>query len=151
MDFYFFSTIKFVHILSASVWFGASLLISMDIRQTLKTGVPHTKLLVSRVSSLEKIAIPSGLFTVISGIALIFVSGGFGSVSPRIHLSLVLSIILFLIGGFFASPEWRKISKIIESDGDLTLAFKHSKRFSMYLGIEHFLRFVILILMVYKF
>ena len=65
----------------ASVWFGASFLISKDIRKTLEAGQPHLKLLVERVKSTERLGIPSGLLTILTGIGLIFMSGGFKAVS----------------------------------------------------------------------
>lgn len=52
---------------------GASLLISKDMHQTLKMENPHTKLLISRVRRLERIAIPSGLLTLISGLIFIVI------------------------------------------------------------------------------
>ena len=149
MDSYF--VVKLFHIGLASVYFGSNWLVSRDIRRSLQLGKPLLEYLVERVDHLERIVIPTGLLTFVTGLGLIFLAGGFAAVPWRIHVSLVLMFLLFIVGSLLASPTWRKISLIITNDGDLNSAGNLGKKFSDYLAIEHVLRIVILILMVIHF
>jgi hypothetical protein len=145
-----YTLLKFFHIMFSSIWFGASFLVSKDIRKTIEAGQPHLELLIGRVQSTERLGIPTGLLTLITGLGLIFMSGGFKSVPLQINLSLLLTIILFFLGGLIISPTWKKIVVIIKQNGDLSEAKKLSKNFTVLMGFEHLLRMIILILMVVR-
>lgn len=142
--------LKLLHIIFSSVWFSSAFFIPKDIRTTLEKGAPHTELLKGRVLSTQKINIPSGLLTFLTGMGLIFASGGFASVPKAIHVSILLTLGVVFIDLAVLSGIWQKISDIIDKNEDLEEAKKLSKKYSMFLGIEHMLRTIILILMILK-
>ena len=151
MNFYLYSSVKFIHILFASVWFGASILTSSDVRQTIEAGKPHLEMLVRRISEAEKVGIVSGVATLLSGLAIVFLAGGFEFVSSGVSIGLGTTVMTFIVGVFLASPTWRRILSIIKRDGDLGQAKMLTSRFTAYMYIEHFLRTVTLAFMVIKF
>lgn len=151
MNFYFYSSVKFVHVLFASVWFGASILSSRDVRQTIEAGRPHLDLLVRRITATERVGISSGVATLLSGLGLVFLAGGFEFVSSGVSIGLAITIVTFIVGALLASPTWRRILKIIKLNGDLGQAKMLASRFAIYMYIEHFFRTVTLALMVIKF
>ncbi|MFN8673893.1 MAG: hypothetical protein U0457_17665 [Candidatus Sericytochromatia bacterium] len=142
--------IKLFHIIFSSVWFASAFFTSKDLRVTLEKGSPHTELLKGRVNSVSKMNLISGIFTIITGIGLIFALGGFAAVPKAIHTSLLLTIIVLVIDLAVLNGIWNKIESIINKNESLEEAQKLSKKYSMFLGIEHLLRTIILVLMVLK-
>lgn len=142
--------LRFFHIIFASVWFSSAFFIPKDLRNTLEKGSPHTELLKERVISTQKINVPTGFLTFLTGMGLIFANGGFSSVPKSIHTSILLTIAVIVIDLAVLGGIWKKISVIIDSNAGLDEAKKLSKKYSMFLGIEHLLRTIILILMVFK-
>ena len=59
--------LKLIHVACASVWFGASWLAGADVRRTLALGRPHADALPERISRLERLAIPCGVLTLLTG------------------------------------------------------------------------------------
>ena len=62
--------LKLIHVACASVWFGASWLAGADVRRTLALGRPHADALPGRISRLERLAIPCGVLTLLTGLGL---------------------------------------------------------------------------------
>ena len=144
--------LKTIHILCASVWLGSGLTIAGDVRRTLEQGRPHTDLLISRVNRQGKMAGIFGMLTLLSGVNLVFVMGGFGNVGHNIHAGLGLSLLIFAVGLGLSMPTWRRIRAILGAEtGDLAEARKLAGRLGMFTGIEHLLWLVVLVLMVVKF
>lgn len=141
---------KLLHIIFASVWFAGNLTFSKDIKQTLQAGAPHTKLLLERGKMAQMFTLPAGAFTVATGFELIFTMGGFKAVPMGIHISLVLAIIAVLIEGMMIMPAWHKITEYIQEEKNMEEIKDLPKKISMFTGITHLLRTIILVLMVIK-
>jgi hypothetical protein len=142
-----FYGLKVLHVAAAGAWFGVKLTAPGDIRQALALGRPHTTQLVPRIRRGARIAIGSGVATLLSGLALVLAAGGFAAVPLRIHISLALVLLLFVLGGLVIDPTWKRIARLIESDGDLAEAQHLARRFGMLMGVEHLLWTAVLVLM----
>lgn len=142
--------IKLFHIIFSSIWFSSAFFTPKDLRNTLEKGFPHTELLKTRVESTQKINVMAGLLTFVTGMGLIFASGGFKAVPVSIHISLLLTLGVVVMDLAVLNGIWQKIDEIINKNEDLEPAKKLAKKYSMFLGIEHSLRTIILILMVLK-
>ena len=150
MHFYVYSLILLVHILSMAIWLASGLWVAGDMRRTLALGKPHTEVMVTRIERSKRITIASALLTVASGLGVVFAQGGFSVMPIRIHLGIGLTLCTFTVGAVLAEPTWQRIKKIAGSGGDASEALGLARRFSVFYGIEHVLKLVILFLMVVK-
>jgi hypothetical protein len=137
-----------LHMLGMALWFAAALTITSDIRRTIARGKPHTDVLEVRVTRSLNVSAVGALVTIASGLGLIFVRGGFGAVSPRIHVGFTLALVTLAIEVFLLRDKLTKIGAALESGATRELSGM-AKRISMYAGITHALKLTILILMVY--
>jgi hypothetical protein len=133
-----------------ATWLGAVLFSSGDAKRTLANPSAHLPLLRDRMARSTRVAGISALGTVLSGFGLIFVLGGFGSVSPGIHVGLVLSIVLMGIGGGFIGRNWKKIEAGLDDGKDAASLAPFAKQMSIGAMIFHTLWFVVLVLMVFR-
>lgn len=139
--------IKLVHLLAMGIWIGAGLTAPIDVRRTLRLGKPHTDALIDRLRLITRILIAAGILTLGTGLALVFLKGGFKAVSPRIHVGLLLSIMVFAVGGTGVMPVLRGIDAAIAA-GDEARARTLGRRFEVAAWIEEILRLAVLALMV---
>jgi hypothetical protein len=142
--------LRVLHIAIASVWLSANATFTGDVKKTLNAGEPHTQLLLKRAKMFEILGLPMGIATFATGFLLIMQMGGMGAVHKGIHISLLLVLLAVVVEGAMILPTWRKIADIIKSSGDLEEAKKLSKKLTMFTGIEHLLRTVVLVLMIWK-
>lgn len=143
--------LRILHIAVASVWLSANATFTGDVKKTLNEGDPHTKLLLKRAKMFEILGLPMGIATFATGFLLLMQMGGFGAVHKGIHISLLLVLLAVIVEGVMILPTWRKIADIIQSSGDIEEAKKLAKKLTMFTGIEHLLRTIVLVLMIWKF
>jgi uncharacterized membrane protein len=143
--------VKLVHILATAVWFGGGLFLPGDIRRTLALGRPHADALVPRIKRVVPFLIGGGNLTLLSGLALVFIAGGFAAVPPRILVGLGLTVLLLGLGASVVAPTWNRIAHLVESGGDLAEAGRIARRFSVLNHVEHALWLAVLALMVLRF
>lgn len=141
--------LKLLHIALASTWFGASWLAGWDIRHTVELGPPHTDALTVRIRRLELVAIPSALLAFVTGILLAVSIYGFARIPVRLWCVVGFAVLTMCVGGFFASPEWRKARSAI-TENDFNAATHHARRFERFLWLEHALRLVMLAFVVWR-
>lgn len=137
-----------LHTLGMALWFAAAITITSDIRRTIARGKPHTDVLEVRVVRSLNVSAVGALLTIASGLALIFVRGGFAAVSPRIHVGFTLALITLAIELVLVRGELGKLGDALESGATGALA-SMTRRTSMYAGIGHALKLAILVLMLY--
>jgi hypothetical protein len=142
------AALKLFHVACASTWFGASWLAGADVRRTLELGRPHADLLPERIRRLERLAIPSGVLTLLSGVALAVSIYGWRDVPTRLYVILGLTVATMLVGAIFVSPMWRRVAAVIEKGQDLQIARAPARWFSRSLWVEHMLRLSVLALVV---
>jgi hypothetical protein len=140
--------LKLMHVACASIWFGASWLAGADLRRTLALGRPHADALPERIGRLERLAIPCGVFTLLTGLGLAAWVYGLGAMPARLYAVLVLTLATMAVGGLLVSPSWRRVAAVIEKGQDLQMALGPAVRFDRSLWLEHGLRLAALALVV---
>ena len=136
--------LKLVHVGCASVWFGASWLAGADVRRTLALGRPHADVLPERIRRLERLAIPSGVLTLLTGVCLAAWIYGLREIPGRLYVVLGLTLSTMVVGALLVSPSWRRVAAVIEKGQDLGAARGPAARFARSLWLEHLLRLAVL-------
>jgi putative copper export protein len=137
---------RFLHLLSMAVWVGGGLIAPLGVQRSLARGAsPHGETF-ARLAATAPILIAAGLATAATGFWLIFLKGGFKAVSPRIHVGLGLTLIIFTIGPFTQAS----LARLREADagGDAARVESLGRRFAFLAGIEEVLRIAVLTIMV---
>lgn len=140
--------LKLVHVACAAIWFGASWLAGADVRRTLELGRPHADFLPERIRRLERLAIPSGVLTLLTGVALAIWIYGLREVPRRLYVILGLTVATMVVGALLVSPMWRRVAAVIEKGQDLAMARAPARWFACSLWLEHVLRLSALALVV---
>ena len=138
---------KIIHLLAMGIWVGAGLTAPFDVRRTIRLGKPHTDPLLDRLRLTVRILISAGVVTVATGLALVFLKGGFKAVSPRIHVGMLLSLIALAVGCVGVVPALRGLGHALAS-GDEARARALGLRFEIATWSEEMLRLIVLALMV---
>ncbi len=142
---------KIVHVAAASVWIGGGLTAPRDIRRTLALGPPHTAQLLPRLRTIAQLMNLAALLTLVSGLALVFDVGGFARVPHRIHAGLALTLAAIVVGRFFIRPALVALGRALQAQGGADEIARLERRFRAFNGVEHALRSVVLVLMIYPF
>lgn len=148
MTTYFF--VKLVHLAAMAMWFGGGATFPRDLRLSLAQGAPALPGLVDRGNRIATIMRFVGPLTILTGVAMIFLGGGFKMMPKRIHIGLALGIVAAIVAAVGVGGTWTKIAKAAQA-GDVAAAQAAAKKFPMFFGIEHGLLTIILVLMVLKF
>ncbi|MCA0446809.1 MAG: hypothetical protein LCH54_11345 [Bacteroidetes bacterium] len=143
-----FLTLKTVHIVSFAVWFGLPLALSAEIKKSLTDR--GTSFNPDRIDAVHKVLMIFGLATFVTGFLLIFAKGGFAMVHPNIHIGLVLTIILLGIEHGMTFRIWKSVKSAF-SAGNLPEAQLAAKKYGTFSSVEHFLKLVIIFLMVFRY
>ena len=138
---------KFFHLLAMSIWVGAGFTGPIDALRTLRLGKPHTDGLAARLRWIGRILAAAGTVTIATGLAFVFLKGGFKAVSPRIHAGILFSVLVFAVGGVGVAPVLRALGDAIAA-GDDARVKTLGRRFLIAVWIEELLRLVVLGLMV---
>lgn len=138
--------VKFLHILSAAAWLGASIWTPGDVRRTLALGKPYTETLPRRARPALALDLWTGLATLLTGIAFIALEGGV----PRTGVLVGLAAVLVRLGvlGLGMRPAYRRVEAAV-AGGDLASADAPARRLGMFAGIGHLLWVVALAGMVF--
>src|SRR5262249_56289540 len=103
---------------------------------------------VGRVGGLERLAIPTGVLTLLTGVALAVSIYGWRDVPTRLYVILGLTVATMVVGAIFVSPLWRRVAAVIEKGQDLRMAHAPAYWFARSLWVEHVLRLSVLALVV---
>ena len=93
-------------------------------------------------------AIPSGVLTQITGVALAAWVYGLQEMPARLYVILGLTVATMVVGALLVSPMWRRVSAVIEKGQDLAMAHTPATWFARSLWLEHVLRLTALALVV---
>ncbi|HKY64028.1 MAG TPA: hypothetical protein VJR29_11470 [bacterium] len=141
--------VKIFHLAAMALWFGAAFSTPADVRRTLASPGSDIPALLQRLRLTAKIMNGSGLATLITGLILVQLLGGFAAVPLRIHLGLALTLLIFVVGRWMIRPAVVELSKAAREPGFAAVAGRISRKFSRAVALEHGLRIVVLVLMVY--
>ena len=142
--------LRFLHMLFMATWIGAVLFVSGDAKRTLNEPGTSLKMLGDRMNRANRIAAVSALATLATGVGLIALLGGMGSVPAGIHIGLVTSILMLLIGGGVIGRNARLIAAGAESGADRSTLVPHAKQMMIGIMIFHTLWVGTLALMVFR-
>lgn len=125
---------KIIHIAFASAWFGHKLLVPRNLRQSIHEREDGQGV-IARTRAAERLGIISGVGTVLSGLALIWMTTGLGDTPLSIWLGLAAALAMFVVGAGVASPAWRVIRHGLE-EGDYPEAASRLRTFVGALHLE---------------
>jgi putative copper export protein len=143
--------LKILHVIAASIWIGGGLTTSRDIGRTLPLGRAHGEELMARLRATARLMNRSALMTLLSGIALVLVIGGFARVPHRIHVGLGLTLLAVGAGRFLIRPVIGEIARAAKEPVSPSDVARIVTRFRIGIGIEHALRLAVLVLMIHPF
>jgi uncharacterized membrane protein len=140
-----------IHISAAAVLFGAGLGLPRLLRKSFELGAPMFKLATEEVKKRAGWTGIASLATLWTGIALIFILGGFKAAPINYHISLTLMFGAILVNLLVARPAVKRLvfeGAKPEPSRDVVQA--SVKRLSMGQGIMHLIWVIILVLMFHR-
>ena len=141
-----------IHVTAAAVSFGAPLGVARLLRQSAHTSLPSFAVAASDVARRVLLARICGVTSLFSGVALVFLNGGFGAVSKNYHLALALMWVLLGVQFFVTSPAVKKVGKLaLRNSVDSVAVLACASRIALGLGVGHALWTAILVLMFERF
>lgn len=121
--------LRLVHLMTAAVWFAATLTTAGDVRRGL----------LERASRSLTISLIAGLLANSTGLALVLLRGGFRAFGPRMHVAFGLALAALIVEAQVLAPMLRA-----------TDPKAHAGRFAAVTGALHLLRSVVFVLMVLR-
>lgn len=138
-----------LHVLASSCWFAPRLFWPRRLRAALASSNEAAKVTVPAISREMNLTTASALLTIATGVALIFMHGGFKAVPKTIHMGLTLTLVAFFAGLALELPALVKIRAAVERSA-LGEAQPLVKRVVMGAMIEHTCWLATLVLMVWR-
>jgi uncharacterized membrane protein len=139
-----------LHIAAAALLFGSPLGIVRNAKSALDAHPSAFKLAAQEAARRGALAGIASLVTLLSGVALILLAGGFAVVQPRFHISLTLLLVAMIFSGVFMRPRTKKLVASSQQDPlPKQEVLGTLKQLAMGSGILHTVWLVILVLMVY--
>jgi hypothetical protein len=130
-------TLEIVHIAIAAAWFGHKLLIPGDIRRAVHSGSTESEALLGRMRRAERFGILTGLGTLLSGGALMWLVG-IDTVEIGVWVGLGLVLAALFLESLTGRPASRRLRDAV-SRGDRVEATIAGGRISRILGVESLL------------
>ena len=139
--------LRFLHVLSAALWFGSALSWPGALRRALKLGPPHPAPALAQARVGLGLDLGTGAATVLTG--LVYASP-LGGAPLRIGILIGLALALARLALLFAlaRPSVREISAAVAS-GDVEAARAASRRLPAYTGTAHLLWVLALATMIF--
>lgn len=142
--------LRLVHLMSAAVWFGATLTVAGDVRRSVELGGAAAQGMIDRVRRTLVLSSAAGATALGSGLGLLFVLGGFRAVPARIHAGFGVSLLALAIEVSVLGAAFRRISDGV-AQGDSDEARAGTRQFAAVTGVLHLSRAVVFTLMVLRF
>lgn len=137
-----------LHVIAAVLWLGPTLGLGKMVERAFPVGKEALALAVADFRFRGRLASIGGLGVIVTGLALIFIAGGFKVVPPQIHAAFGLAI-LAMLNSFVYGPGTRKLVVAAErfDDASIADARKALKKMSMHSHISHALWLASLVMM----
>jgi uncharacterized membrane protein len=144
-----YALVRLLHFAAVILWLGGgfSLPPVRDVRRSVALGREAGARVVARLETITRLVVPAAVVTVLSGLLLVWMRGGFAAVPPRIHAGLALALSVFAVGGLGSRPAIRDLGEAFAT-GDTGRAEEAARRFVRWVRVEDALRFTTLVLMV---
>jgi hypothetical protein len=137
--------LRILHLVSMALWLGAALWAPGDARRSIAAGPPHTAGLGRRIVPALRLSVWAGVATLLSGLALMFVSGAH---RIGVGIGFALAIVLLLLEMTIVLPAGKRIAAAAEKGGDLREAATMTRRLAAMSGVAHFIWLAALVSMV---
>ncbi len=140
-------SIRFFHILFASLWMGAVLSWPGALRRGLKVGPPHAAPALAQARVGVWLDLGAGLATIVTGLIYVSPYGG-GPLRLGILVGLALALARLALLVALARPTLREIGDEVTT-GRIDAARAAGRRLPAYTGTAHLLWLLALVLMVF--
>lgn len=141
-----------LHITSAAIIFGVTLGAAGGLRAGLAAGDRAFVAVAAGAARRGSLAKIGALITLVTGVLLIFMGGGFGAVTPNFHIALTLMLAAIGLSTFFTAPNMKRLVQLSHvSPLDQATAEPLIGRVGLGVSLSHALWVVILVLMLYRF
>jgi hypothetical protein len=131
---YMVVTLEILHIAIAAAWFGHKLLVPGDIRRSVHAGETESEALLERLRRAERLGILTGLGTLLSGGALMWVIG-IDAVDIGIWVGLGLVLSAIFLGVAMGRPASKRLREAV-TQGDRVEATIAGGQVGRALGLE---------------
>lgn len=138
-----------LHIAFAAVWFGAGIRLAGQVRAVAALDGAAARPMAEDINQTRRIILWMVGGTLLFSLITFFSYGGFGVYGPRYHASLGLILIMGLIEIALIQPTWRSIRSTFLTDA-VDTATPKTGRMAMFVGINHLLWVIVLVLMVWR-
>jgi hypothetical protein len=137
--------LRILHLVSMALWLGAALWAPGDARRSIAAGPPQTTGLARRIVPALRLSVWAGVATLLSGLALMFVSGAH---RIGVGIGFALTIVLLLLEMTIVLPAGKRIAAAADKGGDLREAATMTRRLAALSGVAHFIWLAALVSMV---
>lgn len=137
-----------LHVTAAALLFGGGTGIVRNLKTTLELGKEVFKLATADAARRSRLVGMSSLLTLATGLALIFMTGGFAQVSLNFHIALAVMLAAIVVSSVLVRPSVMKLAGLAQAENiDKDAARSLIKRLAMGIGIVHLLWLITLTLM----
>lgn len=98
-----------LHVAAAAMLFGAPLGLVRMTRAALEQSDEAFKLAASEAGRRAKLTMMGSLGTLLTGLALIFLNGGFGAISVNFHVALAVTLVAIVFSRVWMRPNTLRI------------------------------------------
>ena len=145
-------TVLVLHISTAALLLGAPTGLTRNLKASLEAGKAAFNQAAQDAARRGSIVGGSAVLTLLTGLALIFLAGGFGRVPLNFHVALLIMLVALVVVAVLVRAPITQIVRLAEVETlDKDAALKHIKKQAMGTGILHLLWLVNLILMLVHF
>lgn len=140
-----------IHVLCAMLWFGGTAFVPRRLRDVMGAEPAHARRTIMTLLRQSQALDLAAVLAVLTGICMAFAyPDGFGALSPRFHVALLLSLLWLALALLVARPSMRRIADAIHGHGALEPGRKFAKRVGMATGLEHLLFVTVVVLMLWR-
>lgn len=141
-----------IHITAAAIIFAAPLGTIGSLKRALAgAGDSALKTSAKDAAVRSQLAYLGAIVTLVTGVVLIFVSGGFGVVGPRFHAALTLMVVAIGFRLAFIKPNGKKLAAAAAASPADRGGFAEAlKNIRLGTGVQHAVWLIILVLMLAK-
>jgi hypothetical protein len=137
-----------LHISAAAILFGGPLGTVRSLKAHLELSRDAFKLATSEAARRGRLMGMSSIVTLLTGLALIFLAGGFAQVPLNYHMALGILLGAIAISSVLVRPTVTKLAGLAQAENlDKDAALQLIKRLAMGTGILHLLWVITLVLM----
>lgn len=136
--------VRIVHLVAMALWLGAALWAPGDARRSIAAAQPAG--LTRRIVPALRLSVWAGVATLLSGIALMLITGAHDRLG--IGIGFALTVVLLMLEMTIVLPAAKRIAAVAEQGGDLTEARGMTGKLTAMSGVAHLIWFAALVAMV---